>query len=66
MNGNYDEVLAEIFIQLDLMERRMQKADRRMDLTIKHLVRIENRMELFDKKIDLSLKDPREFQSYAI
>ena len=61
MNRNYDEILAEMLIQLDLIEQRMQKADKRMDLTIKRLVRVENRLEAFDKKIDQSLKDQREF-----
>jgi hypothetical protein len=35
MERNYDEVISDMLIQLDAIERRMAKADKRMDLTIK-------------------------------
>lgn len=34
----------------------MVKADKRMDLTIRRLVKAESRMEKLDRKLDLSLK----------
>jgi hypothetical protein len=61
MERNYDEVISDMLIQLDRIERRMQKADRRMDLTIKRMVKTETRMELFDKKLNQSIKDQMEY-----
>lgn len=61
MERNYDEVISDMLIQLDRIERRMDKADKRMDLTLKSLVKAENRMELFDKKLDRSVKDQMGF-----
>lgn len=77
MERNYDEVIVDMLIQLDGIERRMEradsrmtKADRRNDLIIKRLVRAEsrmerhdNRMELFDKKLEKSIEDQREFSA---
>lgn len=70
MERNHDEVIAEMLIQLDEIERRWkkldvkwEKADKRMDLTIKRMVREEQRMEKaeqrmedFDRKLDKSIK----------
>lgn len=60
---NYDEVIADMLIQLDQIERRrieqdkrMEKVDKRLDLTIARMVKAENRMELFDKKLEQSLR----------
>ncbi len=61
MDRNYDEVISEILIQLDNMEKRMEKADKRMALTIKRLVKSEQRMELLDKKLERSIRDQKEF-----
>jgi ribosome-binding ATPase YchF (GTP1/OBG family) len=61
MDRSYDEVIADMLIQLDNIERRMEKADKRMELTIKRMVKAESRMELFDKKLEQSIKDQREF-----
>jgi hypothetical protein len=63
MERNYDEVIADMLIQLDAIERRMQKADKRMDYVIKRLVKAETRMELFDKKLEQSIRDQREFSA---
>jgi hypothetical protein len=35
--------------------------NKRMDFTIKRLVKIEDRMELFDRKLEQSVKDQKEF-----
>lgn len=66
MERNYDEVISELLIQLDDIERRwekldsrLEKADKRLDLSIKRLVKAENRTELFDKKLEQSIKDQR-------
>ena len=68
MERNHDEVIAEMLIQLDHIERRMVKADKRLDLSIKRLVKAEQRleqgekrMELFDKELKQSIKDQMEF-----
>ncbi len=77
MERNYDEVIADMLIQLDGIERRMERADNRMarsdrrnDLIIKRLVKAEsrmerhdNRMELFDQKLEKSIEDQREFSA---
>jgi hypothetical protein len=74
---NYDEVIADMLIQLDGIERRMEKADHRMmradkrnDLIIRRLVKAEtrmerhdNRMELFDQKLERSIEDQRNFSA---
>lgn len=66
MERNYDEVISEMLIQLDEIERRWkkldakwEKADKRMDLTIKRMVKAEARMEDFDRKLAQSIKDQR-------
>jgi chromosome segregation ATPase len=73
MERNYDEVISEMLIQLDEIERRwkkldarMEKADKRLDMSIKRLVKaeqrlekVDDRMEEFDKKLKLSIKDQR-------
>jgi hypothetical protein len=61
MERNYAEVISDMLIQLDGMERRMEKADKRNDLTIRRLVKAENRMELFDQKLEKSVEDQKEF-----
>jgi hypothetical protein len=68
MERNYDEVISDMLIQLDSIESRMEKADKRNDLTIKRLVkaenrmeRFDNRMELFDQKLEKSIEDQKEF-----
>jgi len=75
MERNYDEVISEMLIQLDEIERRMSKADtrmeafdKRMELIIKRMVKAEDRleaqekrMEVFDRKLEQSIKDQKEF-----
>lgn len=68
MERNYDEVISDMLIQLDKhaallnkIELRMEKADKRMDFTIKRLVKSEERMELFDQKLEQSIRDQNEF-----
>lgn len=66
MEKNFDEVIADMLIQLDSIERRMSEADERnrafdtkMQLTIKRMVKAESRleaqerrMEAFDKRVE--------------
>ena len=82
MERNYDEVIAEMLIELDQLHRkgiaqdeRNAKFDKRLDFTIKRMVKAEtrlekiekrlegseNRMEMFDKKLDQSIKELKEF-----
>ena len=61
MERSYDEVISDMLIQLDSIERRMTKADKRLDLSIRGLVKAESRLELVDKKLDQSIKDQKEF-----
>jgi chromosome segregation ATPase len=67
MEKNFDEVIADMLIQLANIETRREKEDARMeafdertqafdkrlDLTIKRMVRVETRLEACDKKIEL-------------
>jgi hypothetical protein len=52
MGRNYDEVLAEMLMQLDRIEQRMSRA--------------EKRMVLFDKKLERSIKDQAMINSQQI
>ena len=59
MERNYDEVIADMLIQLASMEVRLQtendrlaKENRRIDLLTKRMVRAESTLELFDRKMD--------------
>lgn len=68
MEGNYGEVISDMLIQLEVIERRMTQADKRMsrfdkrlDLSIRRLVKGETRMELFDKKLGQSIREQKEF-----
>jgi hypothetical protein len=61
MDKNYDEVLSDILIQLDAIERRMAPSDTRLDLTVKRLVMIENKVEMILKKQDHSMMAINEF-----
>jgi len=70
MERNYDEVIADMLIQLDKhaallekIETRMDKADKRMDLSIRRLVKSESHMEVFDKRLEQSLIDQKEFSN---
>ena len=75
MERNYDEVISDMIIQLAQIERnleqentRMEAFDKRMELTIKRMVKAETRlesnekrMELFDQKLEKSIRDQKEF-----
>ena len=61
MDRNYDEVISDILIQLDAIEKRMAKADKRMDLTIRRIVMIEKRIDMVTKKQDHSIVAFQEF-----
>jgi len=68
MERNYDEVIAEMLIELDQLYRkgiaqdeRNAKFDKRLDFTIKRMAKAENRMESFDKKLEQSIKELKEF-----
>lgn len=81
---DYDEVISEMLIQLAKIEQsrkkenaRMEAFDKRMELTIKRMVKVESRLEgsekrmaLFDQKLERSIveleqysKDQREFST---
>ncbi len=67
MERNYDEVIAEMLIEMDQLHRkgiaqdeRNAKFDKRLDLTVKRMVKAEKRpddadkrMEPFDKRMEL-------------
>jgi hypothetical protein len=59
MERNYDEVISEMLIELEQIRERGEKFNKRLDLTIKRMVKAEERMEDFDKKLDQSLKDQK-------
>ena len=60
MERNYDEVIADMLIELAEIRKRMEKSDKRIELTIRRMVAAESRMEIFDKKLEQSIKDQRE------
>lgn len=69
MERNYDEIISDILIELHQLHRkgieqdeRNAKFDKRLDLTIKRMVKAENRMELFDKKLEQSIIELKEFR----
>ncbi len=60
MEKNFDEIIADMLIQLANIEirreaedRRMEAFDKRLELTMRRMVRVESRLEAHDKKIDL-------------
>jgi|GEM_PF-3486248 len=56
MERNYDEEIAELTIQIVLLQDdELTKVKNKDTLTIKRVVKIENRLEFLSKKID-SLK----------
>lgn len=75
MERNYDEVISDMLIQLAAIETalekqndRMESFDKRMELTIRRMVKAESRldqheksMEAFNRKLEQSIKDQREF-----
>jgi uncharacterized coiled-coil protein SlyX len=75
MERNYDEVISDMLIQLAAIEMslekqndRMESFDKRMELTIRRMVKAESRLEqhektmaAFNKKLAQSIKDQREF-----
>lgn len=61
MERNYDELISDILIQLDAIERRMTKSNKRMDLTIKRIVMLDNRVDMLTRKQDHSIIAFQEF-----
>lgn len=68
MDSRYDEVIAEILIELHELQLRNEeqkeineKFKKRMDLTIRRMVIAEKRLEQLDKKIDQSIDEFKEF-----
>jgi hypothetical protein len=59
MDRNYDEVLAEMLMQLDRIEQRMDRAEKRMEMA-------EKRMILFDKKLEQSIRGQAMINSQQI
>jgi hypothetical protein len=68
MDSRYDEVIAEMLIELHDLQLRNEeqkeineKFKKRMDLTIRRMVMAEKRLEQLDKKIDQSINEFKEF-----
>lgn len=59
MERNYDGVISEMLIELEQIHARGEKLNKRLDLTIKRMVKAESRLEDVDKKLELSIKDQR-------
>ena len=55
MDRDYDLIIADILINIGQIESTMERNDRRMDLTIKRLVKIENRLE----KVEMNMNEVR-------
>jgi hypothetical protein len=50
MERNYDEVIADMLIELAEIRKRMEKSDKRMDLTIRRMVKGEGRLEASERR----------------
>ena len=48
-NEDLAEVISEILIQMHGLEARMARIDKRMEFTIKRMVKAESRLEVLDK-----------------
>ena len=60
---NYDELISDILIHLATLDEQLRKADARMDLTVKRIVKLENQVEFLSKKQDTSTIAFQEFIS---
>lgn len=68
MERNYDEIIAEMLIELEQLQRdrialaeRNFKFDKRMELTIRRMVMTEKRLEKIEQRIESSDKRVRSF-----
>lgn len=59
MERNYDKVISEMLIELEQIHARGEKLNKRLDLTIKRMVKAESRLEDVDRKLEQSIKDQR-------
>ncbi len=59
MERNYDKVISEMLIDLEQIHARGEKFNKRLDLTIKRMVKAESRLEDVDRKLEQSIKDQR-------
>ena len=58
---NYDELISDILIHLATLDEQLRKADTRMDLSVKRIVKLENCVEFLAKKQDSALIAFQEF-----
>ena len=60
---NYDELISDILIHLSTLDEQLRKADTRMDLSVKRIVKLENRVDFLTKKQDTAIIAFQEFIS---
>lgn len=60
---NYDELISDILIHLSTLDEQLRKADTRIDLSVKRIVKLENRVEFLAKKQDTAIMAFQEFIS---
>jgi hypothetical protein len=52
MERNYDEVIAELTIQIVSLQDDLARINNRDSLTVKRVAKLENRIEFLSKKLD--------------
>ncbi|MBN8577052.1 MAG: hypothetical protein J0L66_08915 [Cytophagales bacterium] len=69
MEKDYDEIISDILIQLASFElrskrehERVESLTKRMDLTVKRMVKIESRMEELLKQLNSSINTQSKFE----
>jgi hypothetical protein len=52
MERNYDELIADILIDVANLQERVGRLETRTDLSTKRIVKLENRVEFLTKRLD--------------
>lgn len=68
MDREYDEVISDILIQLaaieinnDVEHERLNSLTKRIDLTVKRMVKVESRMEELERQFNLIVQTQKRF-----
>ena len=68
MDREYDEVISDILIQLaaieinnDVEHERLNSLTKRIDLTVKRMVKVESRMEELERQFNLMIQTQKRF-----
>jgi hypothetical protein len=64
MERNYDEVIADILIDVANLQDRVARLETRTDLFIKRIVKLENRVEFLTKRLDTFMNSYHESTAF--